>query len=112
MKKWISGYVSHPKTNSSSVPDFCPQSLGCTLFALAYSHSPFENTQTTEQGGSIAMAVLNAQYKQPNSAYSQGLRDLIDAMLQVDPKDRPDIHKVSVMTFNLPGFTEADDNRS
>jgi len=69
-------------------------SLGCTLFALAYSHSPFENTQTTEQGGSIAMAVLNAQYKQPSSAYSQGLKDLIDAMLKVNPKDRPDIHKV------------------
>jgi serine/threonine kinase 16 len=69
-------------------------SLGCTLFALAYSHSPFENIQTTEQGGSIAMAVLNAQYKHPNSAYSQGLKDLIDSMLKVDPKDRPDIHQV------------------
>jgi serine/threonine kinase 16 len=85
--------------NPSSVPDFCPQSLGCTLFALAYSHSPFENTQTTEQGGSIAMAVLNAQYKQPSSAYSQGLKDLVDAMLQVNPKDRPDIHKASVSTL-------------
>lgn len=73
-------------------------SLGCTLFALAYSHSPFENTQTTEQGGSIAMAVLNAQYKQPSSAYSQGLKDLVDAMLQVNPKDRPDIHKVIEIT--------------
>ncbi|KAF7979164.1 hypothetical protein HWV62_43425 [Athelia sp. TMB] len=73
-------------------------SLGCTLFALAYSHSPFENTQTTEQGGSIAMAVLNAQYKQPSSAYSQGTKDLIDALLKVNPQDRPDIHKVIEMT--------------
>ncbi|OAX42189.1 protein kinase [Rhizopogon vinicolor AM-OR11-026] len=73
-------------------------SLGCTLFALAYSHSPFENTQTTEQGGSIAMAVLNAQYKHPNSAYSQGLKDLIDSMLKVNPKDRPNIHQVIAMT--------------
>jgi serine/threonine kinase 16 len=72
------------------------QSLGCTLFALAYSHSPFENTQTTEQGGSIAMAVLNAQYKHPNSAYSQGLKDLIDSMLKVNPAERPDIHKASL----------------
>ncbi|KAG9315020.1 other/NAK protein kinase [Chiua virens] len=61
-------------------------SLGCTLFAMAYSHSPFENTQTTEQGGSIAMAVLNAQYKHPSSAYSQGLRDLIDSMLKANPQ--------------------------
>ncbi|KAF9243438.1 protein kinase [Melanogaster broomeanus] len=69
-------------------------SLGCTLFAMAYSHSPFENTQTTEQGGSIAMAVLNAQYKHPSSGYSQGLKDLIDSMLKVNPKDRPNIHEV------------------
>ncbi|KAH7884410.1 other/NAK protein kinase [Phlebopus sp. FC_14] len=69
-------------------------SLGCTLFAMAYSHSPFENTQTTEQGGSIAMAVLNAQYKHPSSAYSQGLKDLIDSMLKINAKDRPDIHQV------------------
>jgi serine/threonine kinase 16 len=73
-------------------------SLGCTLFALAYSHSPFENLQTTEQGGSIAMAVLNAQYKQPSSAYSQGLKDLIDSMLKTSPKDRPDIDQVLQMT--------------
>jgi serine/threonine kinase 16 len=75
------------------------QSLGCTLYALAYSHSPFENTQTTEQGGSIAMAVLNAQYKHPSSAYSQGLRDLIDSMLKTNPKDRPDIQAVRTRPF-------------
>jgi len=73
-------------------------SLGCTLFALAYSHSPFENMQTTEQGGSIAMAVMNAQYKQPDSAYSQGLKNLIDSMLKVNPQERPDIHQVIEMT--------------
>ncbi|KAJ3562949.1 hypothetical protein NP233_g9255 [Leucocoprinus birnbaumii] len=73
-------------------------SLGCTLYALAYSHSPFENTQTTEQGGSIAMAVMNAQYKHPESAYSQGLKSLIDSMLKVNPKERPDIHQVIEMT--------------
>ncbi|CCM04252.1 uncharacterized protein FIBRA_06419 [Fibroporia radiculosa] len=73
-------------------------SLGCTLFALAYSHSPFENMQTTEQGGSIAMAVMNAQYKHPSSAYSQGLKNLIDSMLKSNPQDRPDIHQVIEMT--------------
>ncbi|KAJ6520895.1 other/NAK protein kinase [Mycena vulgaris] len=74
-------------------------SLGCTLFAMAYSYSPFENTQITEQGGSIAMAVLNAQYKHPaGSAYSQGFKELVDSMLKVDPKERPDIHKVIEMT--------------
>jgi len=81
-------------------------SLGCTLFALAYSHSPFENTQTTEQGGSIAMAVMNAQYKHSNSSYSQGLKDLIDSMLKPDPHQRPDIHQVDpLLIFHL---THAD----
>jgi len=42
------------------------------------------------------MAVLNAQYKHPNSAYSQGLKDLIDCMLKINPKDRPNIHQVRV----------------
>jgi len=70
-------------------------SLGCTLYALAYLHSPFETMQTTEQGGSIAMAVMNAQFKHPsNSSYSQGFRDLIDNMLKADPQQRPDIHQV------------------
>jgi len=74
-------------------------SLGCTLFAMAYSNSPFENTQVTEQGGSIAMAVLNAQYKHPaTSAYSQGFKDLIDSTLKVDPQERPDIHRLIEMT--------------
>ncbi|KAM6494849.1 hypothetical protein JOM56_009472 [Amanita muscaria] len=41
--------------------------LSCTLYALAYSHSPFGTTQTAEQGGSAATAVLNAQYKHPDT---------------------------------------------
>ncbi|KAI0043832.1 protein kinase [Auriscalpium vulgare] len=77
-------------------------SLGCVLFALAYSHSPFENTQTTEQGGSIAMAVLNAQYKHPASNYSQGFKSLIDSMLKANPKDRPDIQQVIDAVDALP----------
>ncbi|KAH8994993.1 Pkinase-domain-containing protein [Lactarius akahatsu] len=76
-------------------------SLGCVLFALAYLHSPFENTQTTEQGGSIAMAVLNAQYKHPASNYSQGLKTLIDTMLKANSQERPDIHQVLDATARL-----------
>lgn len=41
------------------------------------------------------MAVLNAQYKHPSSAYTQGLKDLIDSMLRANPSERPDIHRVS-----------------
>jgi hypothetical protein len=46
------------------------------------------------------MAVLNAQYKYPDSSkYSQGLRDLIDSMLKVEPKERPGIHEVTDPVF-------------
>jgi serine/threonine protein kinase len=84
------------------------QSLGCVLFALAYLRSPFETTQTTEQGGSIAMAVLNAQYKHPASNYSQGLKTLIDDMLKVNPQERPDIHQVILPhTLNTVTATHA-----
>ncbi|KAI0029348.1 Pkinase-domain-containing protein [Vararia minispora EC-137] len=76
-------------------------SLGCVLFALAYLHSPFENTQTTEQGGSIALAVQSARYKHPASQYSDGFKALIDSMLKVDPKDRPDISQVLSETNRL-----------
>ncbi|KAG8937334.1 hypothetical protein FRC02_000104 [Tulasnella sp. 418] len=77
-------------------------SLGCLLFALAYNHSPFETSQTMEQGGSMAMAVLNAQYKHPrDSPYSEGFRGFIDTMLKAEPKDRPDIHQVIERTQQL-----------
>ena len=89
---WVCRTCVYPQQRKFSLST-C-QSLGCTLYALAYSHSPFENLQTTEQGGSIAMAVMGAQYKHPSSAYSQGLKNLIDSMLKVNPNDRPDIHEV------------------
>ncbi|WWC90008.1 uncharacterized protein L201_004938 [Kwoniella dendrophila CBS 6074] len=68
------------------------QSLGCTLFAVAYGHSPFE-----VDGTSIAMAVGSGRYKQPGG-YSRSLVSLIDAMLVVDPEKRPDIQKVIDLT--------------
>ncbi|KAH7341492.1 Pkinase-domain-containing protein [Rhizoctonia solani] len=76
-------------------------SLGCTLFALAYGHSPFETTQTMEQGGSMAMAVMGGKYKHPSESagqWSAGLIGLIDACLKVDPTERPDIHQLIAMT--------------
>ena len=54
------------------------------------------------------MAVMNAQYKHPSSQYSQGLRDLIDAMLKVDPQQRPDIHQVSLTVPNVSIVQFAD----
>ncbi|KAH7098475.1 other/NAK protein kinase [Auriculariales sp. MPI-PUGE-AT-0066] len=71
-------------------------SLGATLYTLAYLYSPFE--AQADQGASIQMAVLNAQYKHPASEYSRGLRSLIDACLVVDPAKRPSIDEVITLT--------------
>lgn len=63
-------------------------SLGCTLFAVAYGFSPFET-----DGSSLAMAVMSGRYRHPGG-YSERLTKLIDAMLVVDPEQRPDIQQV------------------
>ncbi|CBQ72723.1 related to Prk1p [Sporisorium reilianum SRZ2] len=70
-------------------------SLGCLLYALAYLHSPFETTQTIEQGGSIALAVLNGAYKTPvEDPYSEKTREVIRRCIQVKPEQRPEIDEV------------------
>ncbi|KAI8096776.1 kinase-like domain-containing protein [Halteromyces radiatus] len=73
-------------------------SLGCTLYCMAYGQSPFE-AGMNEQGGSIALAVLNGQFRFPSDPeldqlYSQAVKDLISHMLVADPTARPDIHRV------------------
>ncbi|KAI8069565.1 kinase-like domain-containing protein [Gongronella butleri] len=73
-------------------------SLGCTLYALAYGQSPFE-AGMNEQGGSIALAVLNGQFRFPSDPelaqlYSPAINDLVSWMLVTEPDVRPDIHQV------------------
>ncbi|ORY77653.1 kinase-like domain-containing protein [Leucosporidium creatinivorum] len=71
-------------------------SLGATLFAMAYGTSPFETTQQSEHGGSIAMAAMSGKYKFPeeDKGYSEGFRELIRNMLRVKPEERPKVQEV------------------
>ncbi|KAG9286470.1 hypothetical protein G9A89_014636 [Geosiphon pyriformis] len=88
------------KTNTELNEKVDIWSLGCTLYAMAYGKSPFE-TSITEQGGSMTLAVLNAQFRFPEAEqeiYSSEFRDLINFMLVADPKNRPDIHQVIAKT--------------
>lgn len=75
-------------------------SLGCTLFAMAYGTSPFETAQQSEHGGSIAMAAMGGKYSFPNDGghYSETFRELVKAMLKVNPDERPDIQQVGAFS--------------
>jgi serine/threonine kinase 16 len=69
-------------------------SLGCTLFSLMYSVSPFE-MQTNETGASLSLAVANGQYKFPSEPnYSDQLKDIVRKCLTVDPQQRPFIDEI------------------
>ncbi|KAG2198846.1 hypothetical protein INT46_007348 [Mucor plumbeus] len=73
-------------------------SLGCTIYAAAYGQNPFE-ASVNEMGGSIALAILNGHYKFPlnkeqDDPYSDEFKSLIQFLLVIDPKERPDIHQV------------------
>jgi serine/threonine kinase 16 len=78
------------------------QSLGCTLFAVAYGHSPFET-----EGASVGMAVMSGRYRHPanNGGYSEKVKGLIDGMLVVDPERRPDIDQVRPLRILQKGVT-------
>ena len=89
------------KTNTTITESVDIWSLGCVLYAMAYLHSPFETEQTVEQGGSLALAVLNGDYKMPapeEDIYSERTRGLIRHCLTLDPAQRPDIDAIISQT--------------
>ncbi|KAJ2001076.1 Serine/threonine-protein kinase env7 [Coemansia thaxteri] len=76
-------------------------SLGCFLFALAYGYTPFEDP-AAGQGASIVLAAINRKYSVPASnSFSPRLKQLVDFMLEPDPKRRPFIDQVIAFTDNL-----------
>ncbi|KAI8321527.1 Pkinase-domain-containing protein [Martensiomyces pterosporus] len=76
-------------------------SLGCLLFALAYNFTPFEDP-AAGPGASIALAAINGKYTYPKGdVYSDRLRQLVDFMLEPDPKQRPFIDQVIALTNSL-----------
>jgi len=83
------------KTNSTLTESVDIWSLGCTLYAMAYLHSPFETPDTTNQGGSLAMAVMNGRFNFPREDhYGEKTREVIKECLKMKPDERPSIEKV------------------
>lgn len=73
-------------------------SLGCTLYCLAFGHSPFE----TPSEGVLKLGIINGRFQFPHGnrndfgcVYSQGFCDLISYMLNCDHKLRPTMKQVS-----------------
>ncbi|CDK27022.1 unnamed protein product [Kuraishia capsulata CBS 1993] len=76
-------------------------SLGCTLYALLYGYSPFEREEL-ENGANINLAISSGIYSFPaNPAYSDGIKDLIRACLELDPHERPSIETILSKAMKL-----------
>ncbi|KAI9302183.1 kinase-like domain-containing protein [Cunninghamella echinulata] len=70
-------------------------SLGCSIFTMAYGESPFEKFVNSHGGGSLSLAILNGQFKFPDSpTYSTNLKDLISWMMTMEINERPSVTQV------------------
>jgi len=67
-------------------------SLGCTLHALAYGESPCDGT---------ALSAINPRVIVNNEKYSSGFNELIYAMLNTNPLERPNVTDVLHSVENL-----------
>ncbi|XP_075519430.1 uncharacterized protein LOC142553221 [Primulina tabacum] len=78
-------------------------SLGCTLFAIMYGVSPFEYA-LGESGGSLQLAIVNAQIKWPtgpNPPYPEALHQFVTWMLQPQAAVRPCIGDIIIHVDKL-----------
>ncbi|XP_068642434.1 uncharacterized protein [Aristolochia californica] len=78
-------------------------SLGCTLYAIMYGVSPFEYA-LGESGGSLQLAIVNAQIKWPGGPdppYPEALHQFVTWMLQPQAAVRPHIDDILIHVDKL-----------
>ncbi|OIW15429.1 hypothetical protein TanjilG_12283 [Lupinus angustifolius] len=78
-------------------------SLGCMLYAIMYGVSPFEYV-LGESGGSLQLAIINAQVKWPagpKPPYPEALHHFVTWMLQPQPTMRPRIDDIIIHAKKL-----------
>ncbi|KAF3971316.1 hypothetical protein ACB098_04G088000 [Castanea mollissima] len=78
-------------------------SLGCTLYAIMYGLSPFEYA-LGESGGSLQLAIVNAQVKWPTGPkpkYPDALHQFVTWMLQPQAAVRPHIDDIVIHVDKL-----------
>ncbi|KAG5602228.1 hypothetical protein H5410_033598 [Solanum commersonii] len=112
LQEWAAEHVSAP----FRAPELwdCPSqcdidertdiwSLGCTLYAIMYGVSPFEYA-LGESGGSLQLAIVNAQIKWPTGPkppYPEGLHQFVTWMLQPQATVRPRIDDIVIHVDKL-----------
>jgi serine/threonine kinase 16 len=92
------------KTNSTITEKTDVWSLGCTLFALLYGHSPFEPaTESSLAGDSIALAVTQGTFRFPGTGeyVDWGAKEVVRKCLVVDPEMRPSVSEVRVIVEDI-----------
>ncbi|KAL3343054.1 hypothetical protein AABB24_026885 [Solanum stoloniferum] len=112
LQEWAAEHVSAP----FRAPELwdCPSqcdidertdiwSLGCTLYAIMYGVSPFEYA-LGESGGSLQLAIVNAQIKWPagpKPPYPEALHQFVTWMLQPQGTVRPRIDDIIIHVDKL-----------
>lgn len=72
-------------------------SLGCTIYALMYSKSPFEK-QEQDSGANLNMAIGNGRYEFPKTPpYSDCLKGIVSRCLMVNPVERPSVDDILML---------------
>ncbi|KAL3904675.1 MAG: hypothetical protein SGPRY_011199 [Prymnesium sp.] len=80
-------------------------SLGCLLYELATLRSPFKNEGDNLY--TLFKKISVGKYKELPPTYSPQLSRLVSSMIQIDPKQRPDIHSaLKYASLALAGFNE------
>lgn len=83
-------------------------SLGCILYEMCIGKHPFEGNSMKELVGKIVRGVFTPLPLK----YSKNLRELLNILLQVEPKNRPSMSKILELPFlqkyakNIPGIEQ------
>lgn len=74
-------------------------SLGCLLYELAMLRNPFKEEGLNLYG--LFAKISEGQYSPPSSVYSETLRSLVDACLQLEPAARPTAEQVAAVAVDM-----------
>jgi NIMA (never in mitosis gene a)-related kinase len=69
--------------------------LGCILVELCTLQKAFDSSSISK----IILSIMGGKYKSLDSGYSEGLKGLVAALLQVEPTARPLVHEILLLPY-------------